>query len=86
MQRFTFQDLRRHTLRVQEAALKSPVIIRHHGRDRLVVLGTEEYERLKLRDRLVLATEELPDAFIAALGQPVNDPEMATLDYLLDEY
>ncbi|MBC7953557.1 MAG: type II toxin-antitoxin system Phd/YefM family antitoxin [Rhodospirillaceae bacterium] len=85
MQRFTSQDLQRNTGRVQEAALKNPVAISHHGRDRLVVLAADEYDRLKRRDRLVLAIEELPDAFIAALQQPVHDPEMAGLDHLLDE-
>lgn len=85
MQRFTSQDLQRNTGRVQEAALKSPVAISHHGRDRLVVLAADEYDRLKRRDRLVLAIEDLPDAFIAALQQSVDDPEMAALDHLLDE-
>ena len=84
MQRFSSQDLQRNVGRVQEAALKAPVAISHRGRDRLVVLAADEYERLKRRDRLVLAIEELPEDFIAALGQPVDDPELAALDHLLE--
>jgi PHD/YefM family antitoxin component YafN of YafNO toxin-antitoxin module len=60
------------------------VAISHHGRDRLVVMAADEYERLKQRDRQVIAIEEMPDAFLAALAQPVDDPELAALDVLLD--
>jgi len=84
MQRFTSQDLQRHVGRVQEAALKGPVAISHHGHDRLVVMAADEYERLKRRDKLAIAIHEMPEEFIAALQQPVDDPELAALDHLLD--
>jgi len=84
MQRFTSQDLQRKSGLVQEAALRAPIAISHHGRDRLVVLAADEYDRLKRRDRLVLAIEEMPDEFIAALRQPLDDPDLAGLDHLLD--
>jgi hypothetical protein len=47
-------------------------------------MAADEYERLKRRDKLVIAIEEMPDEFLAALAQPVQDPELAALDHLLD--
>ena len=37
MRQFSGLDLQRHTAQVQEAALKEPVAITHHGRRRLVL-------------------------------------------------
>ncbi|MTJ80506.1 MAG: type II toxin-antitoxin system Phd/YefM family antitoxin [Telmatospirillum sp.] len=51
MQRFPSQDLQRNSGVLQEAALREPVVITHHGRDRLVLMSFQEYERLKQRDR-----------------------------------
>ena len=85
MERFTAQDLQRNVGPVQEAALRGPIAITHHGRDRLVVMSATEYARLKRRDKLVLAIEEVPDEFVEALRQPVDDPELAALDYLLED-
>ena len=84
MQRFTSQDFQRNVGQVEQAALREPVAISHHGHDRLVVMAADEYERLKRRDKLVIAVQEMPEEFIAALRQPIADPELATLDYLLD--
>lgn len=47
---------------------KDPISIGHRGRER----------------KLVIAIEDMPEEFIAALGEPVNDPELAALDHLLD--
>jgi prevent-host-death family protein len=50
-----------------QKALSAPVTITHHGRDSLVVMSAEEYQRLKRRDRQVYRTEDTPAEFIAAL-------------------
>ncbi|CAA6604672.1 Prevent-host-death protein [Rhodospirillaceae bacterium LM-1] len=85
MQRFSSFDLQRNVAKVQEAALKEPVSISYHGRDRLVVLSIDEFERLKRRDRQVISMQELPEEFAAALREPYDDAEQAALDHLLDD-
>ena len=69
MQRITSRDFQRNFGRFQDEALKSPLSITRNGRDRLVVLSFEEYERLKRRDRRALAVEELSDAEIEAIAR-----------------
>ena len=52
-----------------DKALGEPITITRNGRDRLVLLSAQEYARLKKRDRRVVATGELTDAEIDAIGQ-----------------
>jgi prevent-host-death family protein len=85
MQRFTSLDLQRNTARVQEAAMREPVTLSYHGRDRLVILSIDEFERLKRRDKAVIAMEEMPEEFVRALEEPHFDAEQAALDWLMDE-
>lgn len=85
MQRFSSFDLQRNVARVQEAALKEPVAVSYHGRDRLVIMPIDEFERLKRRDKVVISMEEMPEEFIAAMREPYFDAEQAALDHLLDE-
>jgi prevent-host-death family protein len=53
--------------RISEAALREPVSITSHGRERLVLLSADEYRRLKRNDRAALYPWELDDADIRAL-------------------
>ncbi len=53
--------------RITEAAMREPVSITSHGRERLVLLSAEEYRRLKQNDRTALYPWELGDADIEAL-------------------
>jgi prevent-host-death family protein len=85
MERFTSQDLQRKLGELQDKALVSPICITNRGRDRLVLLSIEEYERLKSRDRQSLAVEKLPQEFIDELRKPINDPELEKLNYLMEE-
>jgi PHD/YefM family antitoxin component YafN of YafNO toxin-antitoxin module len=85
MQRFTSLDLQRNTARVQEAALREPVAVSYHGRDRLVIVSIDEFERLKRRDKMVISMEEMPEEFIRALQEPYSGAEQAALDRLMDE-
>jgi hypothetical protein len=48
--------------------------ITRNGRDRIVVLSAEEYQRLKRRDRAVFRTEDLTDAELQALTEGGMDP------------
>jgi PHD/YefM family antitoxin component YafN of YafNO toxin-antitoxin module len=62
-------EFQRNFGRYQDEALKPPVSITRNGRDRLVVLAVEEYQRLKRRDREVFKTEELNEAEIKAITE-----------------
>ncbi|NIE81437.1 type II toxin-antitoxin system Phd/YefM family antitoxin [Asaia sp. As-1742] len=85
MQRFSSLDLQRNVARVQEAALRESVTVSYHGRDRLVIMPVDEFERLRRRDRVVVAIEDLPDEFADALSEPYANPAQAALDHLLDD-
>lgn len=68
MRQFTARDLQRNIGQVQDAALKAPVAVTHHGRDRLVILSAEEYRRLKRYDRQALFVGELSDEDLSAIA------------------
>lgn len=80
MQRITSREFQRNFGRFQDEALKSPLSITRHGRDRLVILSVDEYERLKRRDRQALAVEELSEAEIEAIRDAEPPAEAAEYD------
>ena len=63
-----------------DKARAEPVIITKHGRDSLVVMSTEEWERLKRRDRRVGLTTELPEDWVEAVRDARVPDEFASLD------
>ena len=67
MVRISAGELQRQWGRVQDMALAEPVIVTCKGRDRMVLLSTEEYNRLKRRDREVMSLADFTDADIAAI-------------------
>jgi PHD/YefM family antitoxin component YafN of YafNO toxin-antitoxin module len=56
--------------RFTEQALREPVSITSHGRDRLVLLSAEEYERLRQQDRQARYPSELSPEELRALEAP----------------
>lgn len=68
-----------------DKALSEPVTITRNGRDRLVVLSVEEYERLRRRDRRVYAIEEMTAERFAALEKAAIPSEHAHLDQELKD-
>ena len=60
-------EFQRNFGRYQDEALKQPLSITRNGRDRLVVLAVEEYERLRRRDRQVLSLSDFAAEDIGAL-------------------
>lgn len=68
-----------------DKALSEPVIITKNGRDRLVVVSVDEYERLKRRDRQAIAAAELTEAELAALELAEVPAEYIHLDRELEE-
>ncbi len=69
-----------------DKALTEPVTITKNGRDRLVVVSAEEYERLRRRDRRAFRAEELSEADIALIAKAEMAPEHAHLDEELGDW
>ena len=83
MQRVTSREFQRNFGRCQDEALKAPLAITRNGRDRLVILSVDEYERLKRRDHQALAVEELSNAEIEAISRAEPPAEAAQHDHEL---
>ena len=83
MQKVTSQEFQRNFGRCRDEALKSPLSITHNGRDRLVIMSADEYERLKRQGRQALAVEELSDAELDAIRRAKPPAEAARYDHEL---
>ena len=70
--------------RYREAALRAPVTITNHGRDSLILMGVDEYQRLKSRDRVALRVEDLTDAEFTAITEQELPQSLAEFDHELD--
>ncbi len=67
MLRISSGELQRQWDRIQDMALAGPVTVTCNGRDRMVLLSTEEYNRLMRRDRQVMGLADFTEADIAAI-------------------
>jgi prevent-host-death family protein len=76
----TSADFQRNFGRYQDEAIKEPIAITRNGRERLVVLSTQEYQRLKRRDRRVMGPAEFTAADLEAIRQAEPPPEAAAFD------
>ncbi len=65
---------------LSDKARHEPVVITKHGRDSLVVMPVEEWERLRRRDRRVGLASELPEEWIEAVRNAKVPDEFAPLD------
>jgi prevent-host-death family protein len=70
----------------QDKALAEPVTITRNGRERLVLLSVEEYQRLKRRDRRVFSIDEITDEQLAAVEAARVPEEHAHLDAELKDW
>jgi prevent-host-death family protein len=68
---------------LSDKARREPVVITKHGRDSLVIMAAEEWERLKRRDRRVGLTSELSEEWIEAVREAKVPDEFSHLDELL---
>jgi prevent-host-death family protein len=57
--RISSADFQRQFGALSDKALTEPLTITRNGRDRLVLMSVEEYERLKRRDRRVVRLRRL---------------------------
>lgn len=69
-----------------DRALTEPLTITKNGRDRLVVVSADEYERLRRRDRRAFRAEELTDSEIAQISGAEVPSEHASLDEELADW
>lgn len=76
----TSAEFQRAFGRYREAALKAPVTITNHGRDSLVLMAVDEYQRLKRRDRMALRTETLSDEEFQAITDQDLPADLARFD------
>ena len=65
---------------LSDKARREPVVITKHGRDSLVVMAAEEWERLRRRDRRVGLAAELPEEWAEAAREAKVPDEFAALD------
>jgi len=69
-----------------DKALTEPVIVTRNGRDRLVLISVEEYDRLKRRDRRVVRLEDFTDEEMALIAQAEVPAEYSHLDAELKDW
>ena len=65
---------------LSDLARREPVVITKHGRDSLVMMAAEEWERLKRRDRRVGSAGELPAEWLEAVREAKVPDDLAYLD------
>ena len=85
MHTVTISDLQRQIGEIQDLALKEPVSITRNGREKYVFLSSEEYHRLKRRDREVLGVEELSEQDIRDIAAAQVPAAYAYLDELMND-
>ena len=79
-------ELQKRFAALADKALIEPLTITRNGRDRLVLLSIEEYERLKRRDRWVVCLADFTDAEMALIATSDVPPEYAHLDAELRDW
>jgi prevent-host-death family protein len=84
--RISSADFQRQFGALSDKALTEPLTITRNGRDRLVLLSVEEYERLKRRDRRVVRLEDFTDEEMALIAKADVPPEYARLDAELKDW
>ncbi len=80
MRRISSTDFQKKIGLYQDLALAEPLTITRNGRDKVVLLSAEEYDRLKHRDRQVLRVEELSSADLEAIAAATPPAEAASFD------
>jgi PHD/YefM family antitoxin component YafN of YafNO toxin-antitoxin module len=77
-------EFQRNIGRYQDLALTQAIAVTRNGRERTVMISTEEYHRLKRRDRQVLTANDFTDEDIAHI-EATHAPEFTkAYDHELD--
>ena len=78
-------EFQRNIGRYQDLALTQPVAVTRNGRERTVMISTEEYNRLKRRDRQVLSLDDFTDEMIEEIAKAEPPEEAKRYDHELDQ-
>ncbi|HEY5819816.1 MAG TPA: type II toxin-antitoxin system Phd/YefM family antitoxin [Mesorhizobium sp.] len=62
-------EFQRNIGRYQDLALTQPIAVTRNGRERTVMISTEEYGRLKRRDRQVMSLDDFTEEDIKAIEE-----------------
>lgn len=73
-------EFQRNFGRYQDEALREPVMVTRNGRQRTVLISTEEYHRLKRRDRQVMGLDDFTAEDLAAIEKSAAPKEAAQFD------
>jgi prevent-host-death family protein len=84
--RISSADFQRQFGALSDKALTEPLTITRNGRDRLVLLSVEEYQRLKRRDRRVVRLEDFTEEEMALIAKAEVPAEHAHLDAELKDW
>ncbi len=57
-----------------------PVLVLHYNKPSVVIVAADEYARLKRRDRVIGATEDLPEWLALQISMTEMDPRFNHLD------
>ncbi|MDO9588482.1 MAG: type II toxin-antitoxin system prevent-host-death family antitoxin [Brevundimonas sp.] len=71
--------------RISDTAVREPVSITSHGRERLVLISAEEYRRLKQNDRVALHPSQLSEEEVRALEMMELPAEGREFDHEMDQ-
>ncbi len=84
MLKVTSAEFQRHFGMYQDKAMREPIAITQHGRDRIVVMSSDDYAELKKRAREVLSVSQLSDADAEAIAAAKVGQEYRHLNNELD--
>jgi PHD/YefM family antitoxin component YafN of YafNO toxin-antitoxin module len=85
MVRISAGELQRQWGKMQDIAIAEPVTVTCNGRDRMVLLSSDEYQRLKRRDREVLTLDDFTEEDLRAIRAAESPPETAQFNHELDD-
>ena len=80
----TSTEFRRDVRRYEDEALRQPVAVTRDGQERVIVLSSAEYRRLRGMWRESLQAGDLSDAELEVIARTEMDPCFNQLDSLLD--
>ncbi len=74
MSTVTASELQKNFGKYQAQAQRQPIRVTSHGRDSVVLISVEDYERYKsMDDRVSLSMGDLPDDLAAELGSTLEE-------------
>lgn len=81
MTKVTSGEFQREFGRYRALAHREPVIITNHGRDDVVLLGADDYARLRRYEQKAFHVSQLPPQVVRELGKQSPPPEASSFDH-----